>query len=244
MKDDENEYWDRIADGYADEIMAIQPEFYHNSGALLDRELMPSWRVADIGNGGVINYGYRHLEKLDCIDLSPSATAAARYSGVPNVEFTQGNVFHLDGIDDGTYDAVILQCVIHHLAGDTFSATRDNTIRALRECHRILRPGGKLLIVESTVSPWFEKIERALYPLMQAFFKAIRFDAVYQWSAPSLIELVGSLRMGEIRSSQPIEMGRWMWLLKKKVPNKITPCGAVWICLQKGQDRRARPAAA
>ena len=53
------------------------------------------------------------------------------------------------------------------------------------ECMRILKPDGKLLIVESTVVSWFEKIERILYPVMQAFFRLVKFDTVYQYSPTS-----------------------------------------------------------
>lgn len=231
----ENAYWDRIADEYADEILKIQPVFFNNSGRLINSELQAGAVVADIGNGGVINYKFDNLKRLDCIDLSLSKSAIKKYENSSNVVFKCGNILHLNEVQNETYDRVIVQCVIHHLAGQDFLTTQNNTIRAIHECMRILKPDGKLLIVESTVVPWFEKVERALYGIMQLFFKLIHFDTVYQFSAPSLIALISSQNFN-IKSTQMIEIGKYMWLLKHKVPNKITPCRAVWICIEKQLD--------
>lgn len=232
LKDNENKYWDKIAEEYADEIMKIQPTFFENSAKMINMELKPDLIVADIGNGGVINYQYTDLKKLDCIDLSTSRTAVEKYKKNKNIEFKCGNILHLSDIEDETYDRVIVQCVIHHLAGERFHVTRKNTIRAINECMRILKPYGKLLIVESTVTPWFEKFERRLYGLMQLLFRIIRFDAVYQYSEQSLTTLIRSQGL-KITSVKTIEIGKYMWLLKHKVPNKLTPCRAVWICVEK-----------
>lgn len=233
LYDDENKYWDKIADEYADEIMAIQPVFYANSANFINDKLKNGQYVADIGNGGVINYKFDYLQKLDCIDLSLSKTVAEKYSEYTNIEFKSGNIFDLSQIRDGTYDRVIVQCVIHHLAGNNFITTKKNTIKALNECMRILKSDGKLIIVESTVCPWFEIVEKKLYGLMQLFFRMIRFDTVYQFSAPSLINLIHTEKIGKITETEMIEIGKYMWLLKKKVPNKLTPCRAVGICVKK-----------
>ncbi|MCR4792053.1 MAG: class I SAM-dependent methyltransferase [Lachnospiraceae bacterium] len=231
--DNENEYWDKISEEYADEIMSIQPIFYKNSGRKINNELKKGHIVADIGNGGVINYLFDDLERLDCVDLSLSNSSIKKYSNCPNVNFLEGNVFHLNNIQDEMYDRVILQCVIHHLAGHNYLTTEANVKKALKECARITKKNGELLIVESVVVPWFEKVERFLYAFMQLFFRIIRFDTVYQFSAPSLIDLINGMDIGKIVETERIEIGKYMWLLKHKVPNKITPCRAVWICIRK-----------
>lgn len=231
--DNENIYWDKIADEYAKEALSIQPTFYQNASVLLNRELADCSIVADIGNGGVINYKTAGFQQLDCIDLSLSKTAAEQYQDVANIAFKQGNVMHLTEVADHVYDAVILQCVLHHLAGNSFAVTNSNVKKALRECMRILKPGGKLLIVESAVVPWFEKVERMLYPVMQAFFRLVKFDAVYQYSPESLLKLVEEMDLGMILSSQIVEIGKTIWLLRKKVPTKLTPCTVEWIAIKK-----------
>lgn len=81
----------------------------------------------------------------------------------------------MEDVLSGTYDAVIVQAVIHHLADTTYKRTCAQVRTAMAECLRILKPGATLLIMESTVAPWFAAIERFVYPLMQAFFAICRF---------------------------------------------------------------------
>lgn len=226
--DKDNLYWDRIAEDYADEILSIQPEFYKNSAQLINASLKGCNDVADIGNGGVINYNISQLRRLDCIDLSLSQKAINRYEKISNVHFKSGNIMDLCSISDCTYDAVIVQAVIHHLAGSTLKQTHKNVEQALKECMRILKPGGKLLIVESTVVPWFECIEKVFYRPMQLFFRLVKFDSVYQFSNTSLIAFIRGLNLPLVHTCE-IPLDKYIWLMKHKVLTKLTPCRAVWV---------------
>lgn len=42
-------------------------------------------------------------------------------------------------IPDNYYDAIIIQTVIHHLAGNTPRESEQNVLEALRNCKRILK---------------------------------------------------------------------------------------------------------
>ena len=181
--------------------------------------------MLDAGNGGVINYDITRLAQLDCIDLGVSQTAINKYADHPNVRFLQGNILNLEGVSSGTYDAVIVQAVIHHLAGKTYKRTCAQVRTAMAECLRILKPGATLLIMESTVVPWFAAIERFVYPLMQAFFAICRFGDVYQFSPGSLGHLLENLDGATLLSTEPVEVGRFIWIMGKRIPRKLTPCG-------------------
>jgi len=225
-------FFDEVIDDYADETQSIQPEFYRNAAAFIDVALSGCKDVLDIGNGGVINYDFAHLARLDCADLSLSQTAVKRYASYDHIAFFASDIFDLKEIDDNTYDAVIVQAVLHHLAGSTRKQTDQNVLRALSSCMRVLKPGGRLLIVESVVPRSFELIERLFYPLMQLFFKLCKFGAVYQYSAHSLGRLIQ--REGyAIMESAPIALDRYVWVMRRKIPTALTPCRAVWLFLKK-----------
>lgn len=51
----DNPYFQSHSEDYAEQIMAIQPELYQNTGRLLNQWLPSGGRVLDAGNGGVIN---------------------------------------------------------------------------------------------------------------------------------------------------------------------------------------------
>lgn len=191
-KDTEKNYFGEFIDDYADEIISIQPEFYKNAATKINHALQKDTRVLDIGNGGVINYSFSELKELRCMDLEISVKAQKKYSAFPNVTFTRGNVFDMKDIPDNYFDAIIIQTVIHHLAGDTPKESEKNVLEALNNCKRVLKKEGKILVVESVVVPWFDVVERLLYPFMQWFFRVVKFDKVYQFSKRRLHKLLAS----------------------------------------------------
>jgi ubiquinone/menaquinone biosynthesis C-methylase UbiE len=76
------------------------------------------------------------------IDQSPQMLAVARVrierAGLRHVQLRQGDIYALP-VEGNGYDLVLMYQVLHYL---------DDPLRAIREAARILRPGGKLLIVD------------------------------------------------------------------------------------------------
>ena len=100
-------------------------------------------RVLDLGSGP----GHQALEmapmvgpsgKVDGVDVSDSMLqiARARCAGVMNVEFHKADAAQLP-FADGTFDAVMSSMVFEYLP---------DVPRALREAHRVLKPGGRVAI--------------------------------------------------------------------------------------------------
>src|ERR1700758_152942 len=76
------------------------------------------------------------------IDQSPQMLAVARVrierAGLRHVQLRQGDIYALP-VAVNSYDLVLMNQILHYL---------DDPLRAVREAARILRPGGKLLIVD------------------------------------------------------------------------------------------------
>jgi SAM-dependent methyltransferase len=109
--------------------------------ALLDRE----WVVGDFGcgTGGVTERVWRYVARVVAVDESPDMLAAARSrlasaGGGGKVEFRAGRVEALP-LGGGSVDVALLVLVLHYVTGPE---------RALAECFRVLRPGGRVLVVE------------------------------------------------------------------------------------------------
>ena len=105
--------------------------------------LMPAgWTVADLGCGtGAMLAGLApHVERVIGVDASEEMLGAARdrLKDVANVDLRRGSLESLP-IDDASVDAATMMLVLHHLASPA---------AAIAEAVRILRPGGRLLIVD------------------------------------------------------------------------------------------------
>jgi SAM-dependent methyltransferase len=94
------------------------------------------------GRGG---YGLEAARRTGCrlvgVDFSPAAIAhavdlAARYGLTDRARFAVGTM-SATGLDDASVDAVLLLDAIQFA---------EPAIDAVRECHRVLRPGGRIVI--------------------------------------------------------------------------------------------------
>jgi ArsR family transcriptional regulator len=106
--------------------------------ALLDDR----WQVADLGcgTGQVTQYLAPFVRRVVAVDDSPAMLEAARtrLAGVENAEVRRGQLEAVP-LADGEMDAATLVLVLHHLPEPE---------RALAEAARILRPGGRLLLID------------------------------------------------------------------------------------------------
>lgn len=100
--------------------------------------------VADLGAGeGTLSQLLaQRAEKVIAIDLSPKmvdyAQNLAISNGLANLEFRLGDIEE-PPIDDSSIDLAILSQALHHA---------ENPQRAIDSAHRILRPGGRLIVLD------------------------------------------------------------------------------------------------
>jgi len=107
--------------------------------------LLPGhWVVGDLGcgTGALLPTLAPHVARVIGIDASEEMLAAARerVQDLANVELRSGPLETLP-IDDDALDAVTVMLVLHHLPAPAL---------ALAEAARVLKPGGRILIVDMT----------------------------------------------------------------------------------------------
>lgn len=125
--------WDRLRDelfGRSFDLFALL--------ALLD----PTWTLADLacGTGRVAAALAPAVGRVIAIDDSPQMLAAARrrLAELPGVEVREGRLEELP-LADASLDAATLFLALHHVAEPHL---------VLAEARRVLRPGGRLLLVD------------------------------------------------------------------------------------------------
>jgi ubiquinone/menaquinone biosynthesis C-methylase UbiE/DNA-binding transcriptional ArsR family regulator len=125
--------WDRVRDDL------FGDRFHLSALAALAQS---EWVVGDLGCGtGQVSAALApFVERVIAVDASAAMVQAARkrLSGLDNIELRRGELEALP-IDDGRLDAATLMLVLHHVPEPE---------RALAEIARVLKPGGRVLIVD------------------------------------------------------------------------------------------------
>jgi ubiquinone/menaquinone biosynthesis C-methylase UbiE/DNA-binding transcriptional ArsR family regulator len=112
-------------------------------GQLLLR-MMPALDIADLGSGEGLLAELLALNARSVIAVDNSqhmvdyGTKKAMENGLDNLEFRLGDLVH-PPIDDTSRDVVILSQALHHAT---------SPMKAIASAFRILRPGGRLLILD------------------------------------------------------------------------------------------------
>ena len=201
------------------ESVASMTTYRHISEAI-NAEIAGLGVMLDVGNGGTFPYDNELVDKIIAVDLYLADLPADHFPS--NVSPRNGDALAL-AEEPHTYDGVLMSMLFHHLTGPSPAAVMDNAACVLDEVRRVLKPGGRLVVVESCVPPWFYAVERGLYPALRRVggTKLLRHPATLQLTAPSLVELIGarftSLRWRRIPVGALLMQFGWRW------PSALTP---------------------
>lgn len=115
-----------------------------------------------VDNGYTIKFGKNRVTKSDIVDNNPANSLAT----------IRGDLRDLKGVADNTFDALIITQTLGMI---------DNLESAVKELHRVLKPGGAILIAATTTGPLWEKIYWRLTPaslqyLFGKYFKRIETE--------------------------------------------------------------------
>lgn len=203
---------------YQKEVGTDFAELYANCGSALDKDL--GGCVLDVGSGGIFNYHQELAQRLVAVDYSVGAIDLRAFP--PNSVLVQGDGTRLP-FRSATFDCVVLQFLIHHLALHSHAQTVHNVQRCLEESHRVLRPGGKLLVVESCVPRLLEWGERLLYPVTRRLLKLTDRPMVFQFSVTAFHQIMKS-KTADTVGIHPISIGKFISQFGLKVPGWLSPC--------------------
>jgi SAM-dependent methyltransferase len=200
---------------------------YHNIREAVTREVAGTEVLLDVGNGGVFDYDTKRVGKIIAVDLFLDRLPAAQFPA--NVTARRGDALALDEPDE-TYEMVLEALLYHHLVGRKPGDSIANIRRAIAEAARVLRPGGRLVIAESCVPPWFYRFERLAFRPLAVLAKTPLLGghpAVLQLPFALLTDLVGESL--EIERAYRIPMGRWLTQFGRRWPTALTPARAVMV---------------
>lgn len=216
-------------DAYSANVGAI--DTYHRIADALSAELKGIESLLDIGNGGVFDYDTSVVGRITGVDLFlDQLPPDIRFPA--NVTMERGDALGIPKADE-SFDGVVMVMLLHHLIGNSVAQCVANLERAVSEAYRVLRPGGKLVVVESCVPEWFYWFERMAFPLAvplinRFFVHPPAFQHTIHGIGRALKERFGV----QARIAQ-IPKGKYVLQLGVKVPSALTPVQPYLISIRK-----------
>lgn len=228
---DTNAKWFADNDQYIENQSKL--ECYRHMKRAVEREVRGSERLLDIGNGGFFNFDTAHAGHVTAVDLflkdGPGPT--------PNSTFKNGSFLELP-FPDASFDCVIQQNVLHHVTGRSVRENFANMEKCLREMYRVCEPGGKAVLLESTVSRWFNLFEQVVYrPVL--WIKRSGHPATFQYTANQLLKT--ALDCGfELEEFAWVPRGRWLLQFGVVWPAALTPAVPVKLVFRRPRSGSAK----
>jgi hypothetical protein len=112
--------------------------------------------------------------------------------------------------------------LIHHLVGSTVNESIQLGSKSLSEAYRVLKPGGKLVLIESCVPWWVYKVERLLFALAAPVIRKIsRHPPTLQYTPEKMESIVKNLAHS-VRVKR-IPLGHWVVIYGFKLPAFLIP---------------------
>lgn len=183
--------------------------------------------LLDIGNGGIINYDASKIRNITALDLFFDENQTPEY---PNVKFKKGSALDIP-FENERFDMVLMQNLLHHVIGKSVRESKEMMRKVLSESYRVLKPGGRLLIIESTVPSWFYSIETVLFSLFVRF-NPLKHPATFQYTQEYIKEIAEQLGFSLLEYVN-IPKGKYIIQLGFKFPSALTPVRILKLLLLK-----------
>lgn len=166
-------------------------------------------RVLDVGNGGVRRFFSPGTFFYVGVDSSLEMLKKGEDKGIEKIcgEAT------LLPLREGVFDTVFYRHLLHHLADRNPERTIEIVKTVLHQGLACLEKKGNVIIVEPCLPLFLEKIERAFFFILRAFYFLTKQSDIFLFSAESLtrsLEEIG-FREIEVWQSSDDEQNPWEW---------------------------------
>ncbi len=151
-------------------------------------------RVLDIGNGGLAPFYPPQTSFYVGVDFSLEMLRKGKDKAYDKV---CGEAMSLP-FKKENFNTILYFYLLHHLAQGSLEATHEAIKRALREGSACLKAGGNVIIAETCLSPFLEKVERIFFSVLRIFLFFTKQSEVFLFSADTLTQILTECGYSEI----------------------------------------------
>lgn len=216
-------------DAYSSNVQEL--DTYARIRKSVDESLAGIDTLLDIGNGGVFDYDTAPIPRIVALDLFLDQLPDS-YRCPPNVILRTGSALAVPE-PDCSFDGVLIVMLLHHLVGKTVQESQENVRRALVEAYRVLKPGGKMVLVESCIPAWFYQMEKLVFRVTAPIInRLIEHPATLQYPPEDVARWMQEIT-GVAPETTKIPVGKWVLQFGFKVPSALTPVCPYLFVLRK-----------
>lgn len=201
---------------------------YATIRCIIETETTGAKSLLDIGNGGFFNYDISNISRVVALDLF--LDESKDYGA--NVTAIKGDALNFrihKGSETEKFDTIIVQMLIHHLCGNSPEESLRNLDSLLAQCREHLSENGKLIIIESTVNPWFYVIEKFLFRLLNPIW-FFPHPLVIQHTPTAILSAAKNAGL-KVAEFSTIKKGKWVLQFGLLFPSALTPAQPIKLIL-------------
>lgn len=218
-KEKNAEFFRKHLQEYSQNVLELQT--YKNIHVALTEEVRGIRNLLDIGNGGVFDYDASVVGHITGLDLFLDQLPQDAHIPL-NVTMEAGDALNVPKPAE-TFDGVVMVMLLHHLIGNSVAECALNLDRAIYEAFRVLRPGGKLVIIESCVPSWFYYFERLVFPIaVPVINRVLAHPPAFQYTIEIVSDVIQRY-FGRAPTVRKIKKDKYVLQFGFKVPAKLTP---------------------
>jgi ubiquinone/menaquinone biosynthesis C-methylase UbiE len=202
-------FFNKVSFHYQDLIrQGITPDQVNVRRAIV--EPLIGERVLDVGNGGVRRFYPPQTSFYVGVDFSLEMLRRGEDKTYHKV---CGEAINLP-FKEGGFNTILYLYLLHHLAKGSIGGTMEAVKKALREGSLCLEREGNVIIAETCVSSFLEKVERAFFFILRIFLFFTRQSEVFLFSVETLTRILTQCGYKEIRTWKISgeEESPWTWV--------------------------------
>ena len=167
-------------------------------------------RVLDVGNGGLRGIDSIQTSFYVGVDFSLEMLRRGKNRTYDKV---CGEATNLPFKEKG-FNTVLYFYLLHHLAKESVGTSIEAIKKALREGSGCLKAGGNIIIAETCLPSFLEKVERAFFLILRAVLFFTKQSGVFLLSAETITQILAECGYREIKILEVYrgEGSPWEWI--------------------------------